>query len=200
MSARASWKGIIAVGGLRLPVKLRSSPPVPAAPGRVDAAGRSAVAPRGAARSRAAFDTQDARLAAQAAAGVHIFLPEGKDADQQASAASRTIRVTAAVPAHLFDARWFQRAYPLEFDGEESAGALLSSTLDEAGLFGIAEWSMRGRLHRGCLRAEGGVLSLVTLRLHAERAILRASRRLRERLVRGAPSIRGAELAIAGRS
>jgi hypothetical protein len=191
---------MLEVGGLRIPVKLRSSTPASADSGRADAAGRSAGSQRGAARSRADFGSVDARLAAQAAAGVHVFLPEGEGVDRLSTAAARTIRVTAAVPAHLLDARWFQRVYALEVDSDENEGALLSSTLEQAGLYGIAEWSMRGRVHRGCLRADGGALSLATLQLHAERAILRASRRLRERLIRGAPARRVRELVTAGRT
>jgi len=169
MSARPIWKGVLEVGALRIAVTLHG-----------------AAVPRGAQRAarepeRVGLEDADARFAEQAAAGVHLFLEEPED-PAPARPAEPRMRVNAAVPAALIDVRWFVRRYRLEADGDEEARADLSAALQDAGLYGIAEWSERGRARRACLVANGRGLELATLPVQAERSLLRASRRLRERL------------------
>lgn len=198
MKARAAWKGVLAVGATRVPARLLATDERDPRPGRALRTSSEARVSVRSARDLAGrdFDSMEGQLAAQAYAGLHLFVEEAECVDR-APGSAPAMDVSAAVAAQLIDPCWFVRRYRLAPDGDELAFAELARALGEAGLHGIAAWTMRGRAHRGCLIARASELELATLHLRPERALLHACRRLRRRLVYGAPARRFVELAAA---
>lgn len=169
MPPRAIWKGVIAFGKIRTPVKLYAA----------------------ASEERVSFhllhDEDNVRLRQQMVCeldgqpvppqervkgleiddGVYVLL-EPEDLEQLEPESHRTIAVTRFVPADDLDARFLDRPYHLGPDGESAKYAALAAALAGSGRIGVCQWSFRRRSYSGVLRGSAGVLSLVTVRLQHE--------------------------------
>jgi DNA end-binding protein Ku len=170
MAARAIWKGVLHIGGHKLPVKLYS-----------------AVQDRGvhfrllAGRAHKPVQQQlvdpstdeivpytDVRRGFAIDEGFVILHKE--ELDKLAPEPSRDIEVGKFVSTRKLGPEWHVRPYYLGPDGDEESYFALAEALAAEDKEGIAHWVMRGHEYTGVLRALDGYLTLITLR-HADEVI-----------------------------
>jgi DNA end-binding protein Ku len=99
--------------------------------------------------------------------GVYVLLT---DADQAALTPkpSRLISVEQVVAARAVDERWFDRPYYLGPDGDDEGYFALAEALNKRESVAIAHWVLRNKRYVGALHASGGYLLLETLRYAQE--------------------------------
>lgn len=165
MSARAMWKADLAVGELKVPVKLfaavqdtkvhfrllHAADTTPVKQQMVDPATGEPVPP------------EEIRRAVQLDRGVYVALTPEELAALEPKP-SRDITVERVVPAAKLDERWFDRPYYLGPDGDEDSYFALAETLETKSLIGIAHWVLRKKSYTGALYGSNGYLLLDTLR------------------------------------
>ncbi len=169
MAARAIWKGVLDLGGPRVPVKLYSAvedrgigfrllnPDTgrPIKQRLVDPDTGEEV-PRD--EIRRGYETED---------GTFVVLDDD-EMEALEPEASRTIELTRFLEPRDLPAPWYDRPYWLGPDGDEEGYAALAEALEREGREGVAHWVMRKKEYSGALRAEEGRLLLVTLRRAGE--------------------------------
>lgn len=170
MAARAMWKGVLNVGGVKLPVKLyaavqdrdvhftllapKSHTPVQQQMVKPD---DGEIVPYN--EIKKGYETEGS------------FVVLGKDElAKLAPKPSRDIEVETFVTPQKLGPEWFVRPYYLGPDGDVEHYTALARALHEAEREGIAHWVMRNQEYTGALRSDGSVLSLITLR-HADELV-----------------------------
>lgn len=171
MAARAMWKGVIGLGGERVPVKLYAAiesgkvhfrllhedDQVPVKQQLVDPITEEPVA-------------HDAiRRAMEVEPGRFVVLGDD-DLAALTPPASRDIEVLRFVPAEALDDRWYDRAYWLGPDGDAMPYFALVAALQAEARVGIVRWVMRNKRYQGALRVAGDHLMVVKLN-HAEAVV-----------------------------
>lgn len=169
MAARAMWKAELALGELKVPVKLyaavrdtkvhfrllHTADHAPVKQQMVDPATGQPV-PANEIKKAVAVDR-----------GVYVLLT---DAEQAALAPkpSRLISVEEVVATRAVDERWFDRPYYLGPDGDDDGYFALAEALQKRDAIGIAHWVLRNKRYVGALQTSGGYLLLDTLRYAQE--------------------------------
>ena len=165
MGARAMWKGVLDIGGIRIPVKLYSAlndrtvhfrllhgkDRVPVKQALVNPEDESIVEFGDAMR---AWVTDDGRAVLLGKEELESLQPEG----------DRDIRVVRYVPFGALDHRWYARPYYLGPDGDPGRYAALARALRDGDGEGIALWTMRNTAYVGSLRLSENRPMLVSLR------------------------------------
>jgi DNA end-binding protein Ku len=171
MAARAMWKADLALGELKVPVKLyaavrdakvhfrllHAADHAPVKQQMVDAATEQPVPP------------EQTKKAVAVERGLYVVLTD----EEQAALApkpSRLISVEQVLAAGAVDERWFDRPYYLGPDGDDEGYFALAEALKKRAAVGIAHWTLRNKRYVGALQASGGYLLLDTLR-HAEEMV-----------------------------
>jgi DNA end-binding protein Ku len=164
MAARAIWKGMIQLEGMRVPVKLYS-----AVQDRdvhftlLDRKRHTRVEQRMVKpESDEAVPYEQIRRG-YLSDGNYVMLAK-EELAQLAPKPSRDIEVTRFVSCDELGPEWFVRPYYLGPDGAQESYFALQRALAEEGREGIARWVMRGVEYHGVLRPQGSHLMLVTLR------------------------------------
>jgi DNA end-binding protein Ku len=174
MAGRAIWTGVICLDDLRVPVKLYSAvtdrtvhfrllhrkDQVPVRQQLVNP-DTDHVVPF--AEALRAYTTDSGEL----------VLLSKEELQSQAPPASRDIEILYFLDAREIDHRWYDRPYYLGPNGADDAWQALALALegDEGTpVAGLAQWTMRGKVYVGALRAYQGYPTLMTLR-HAEEVV-----------------------------
>jgi DNA end-binding protein Ku len=165
MAARAIWKGVVHFEGVRVPVKLYSA--VEDRNVRFKLLERKSKAPIA---QQLVHPETDAVVPYEATR--RGFVTEGDelvvlgpdDLARLEPQPSRDILVRQFVPPAAIDHRWYDRPYYLGPDGDHAGYVALARALDETGLEGVAQWTMRKKAYVGALRVYRGYPVLVTLR------------------------------------
>jgi DNA end-binding protein Ku len=171
MAARAMWKADLALGEIKVPVKLysavqdskvhfrllHSADHAPVKQQMVDPETDQPV-PQAETKKAVAVDR-----------GVYVVLTEAEQAALTPKP-SRLISVEQIVPTGAIDERWFDRPYYLGPDGDEEGYFALADTLKKRNAAGVAHWVLRNKRYVGALQASGGYLLLDTLR-YAEQIV-----------------------------
>lgn len=169
MSARAMWKAELALGEIKVPVKLYSAvrdakvhfrllhvaDHAPVKQQMVDLETEQPV------------PAADTKKAVAVDRGVYVTLTEAEQA-ALAPKPSRLISVEEVVPTHAVDERWYDRPYYLGPDGDDEGYFALAEALKKREAVGIAHWVLRNKRYVGALQASGGYLLLDTLRYAQE--------------------------------
>lgn len=172
MAARAMWKGSLALGKLRLPVKLyagvqdrkvhfhllHDKDHVRVEQRMVDPGNDDAV------------ESADARKALETEPGTFVVVEQDELASLEPEA-TRDIEVTRFVPVGGIHHQWYERPYWLGPDGDQEGYFALVAALQKEGREGVARWVMRKRPYVGALRVEDDRLMLIALR-HADEVVL----------------------------
>jgi DNA end-binding protein Ku len=169
MAARAMWKADLALGEIKVPVKLyaavrdtkvhfrllHAADHAPVKQQMVDPETGEPAAP------------EQLERAVAVDRGVYVLLTE----EEQAALApkpSRLISVEQVVVSSAVDERWFDRPYYLGPDGDDEGYFALAEALKKREVIGIAHWVLRNKRYVGALQASGGYLLLDTLRYAQE--------------------------------
>ena len=169
MTARAMWKADLALGELKVPVKLyaavrdtkihfrllHAADHVPVKQQMVDPETEQPVAGE-ALKKAVAVDR-----------GVYVLLTEAEQAALTPKP-SRLISVEQVVATNAVDERWFDRPYDCGPDGDDEGYFALAEALKKRDAIGIAHWVLRGKRYVGALQSSGGYLLLDTLRYAQE--------------------------------
>jgi DNA end-binding protein Ku len=165
MTARAIWKGYLALGKHEVPVKVYSAAQDQAVhfhllhakdltpvEQRIVRKDNGREVPKEAQRKAMPLDDERAVILDPAELG--SLEPES----------DRTIHVLRFVPRDAVGEQWFDRPYWLGPDDDSDAYFALAAALDDRKRFGIARWVMRATRYVGALSAADGYLRLTTLR------------------------------------
>ena len=169
MAARAMWKADLALGDLKVPVKLyaavrdtkvhfrllHAADHAPVKQQMVDPATEEPV-PSEATKKAVAVDR-----------GVYVLLTEQEQA-ALAPKPSRLISVEEVVATRAVDERWFDRPYYLGPDGDDEGYFALAEALKKREAIGIAHWVLRNKRYVGALHSSEGYLLLDTMRYAQE--------------------------------
>jgi DNA end-binding protein Ku len=169
MTARAMWKADLALGEIKVPVKLyaavqdtkihfrllHAADHAPVKQQMVDPATEQPV-PAEALKKAVAIDR-----------GVYVLLTEEEQAALTPKP-SRLISVEQVVATSAVDERWFDRPYYLGPDGDDEGYFALAEALKKRDAVGIAHWVLRNKRYVGALHASGGYLLVDTLRYAQE--------------------------------
>ena len=171
MAARAMWKADLALGEIKVPVKLyaavrdakvhfrllHSADHAPVKQQMVDPETEQPV------------PSEEIKKAVAVDRGVYVVLTD----EEQAALApkpSRLISVEQVVAADAVDERWFDRPYYLGPDGDDEGYFALAEALEKREAVGVAQWVLRNKRYVGALQASEGYLLLETLR-HAQEVV-----------------------------
>lgn len=171
MAARAMWKGVVALGEVRVPVKLYAA----ISSSRVSF--RLLHAADGVPVRQQMLDPISERVVEHADAQKGLELEPGRfvvldddDFDAIEPDASRDITPLRWVPPDALDDRWYDRAYWLGPDGDDAGYAALVEAMAAEGRVGIVRWAMRKKRYHGALRVADGHPMIV--RLHPSDAVV----------------------------
>jgi DNA end-binding protein Ku len=165
MAARAMWKADLALGELKVPVKLYAAVHDAKVHFRLLHAADHApvkqqmVDPQ----TEHPVPTEQTKKAVALERGVYVMLSEEEQVALTPKP-SRLISVEQVVAADVVDERWFDRPYYLGPDGDDEGYFALAEALKKRGAVGIARWVLRNKSYVGALHASGGYLLLETLR------------------------------------
>lgn len=165
MAARAMWKADLALGEIKVPVKmyaavhdakvhfrlLHAADHAPVKQQMVDA------------ETEQPIPMEQTKKAVALERGVYVVLTEEEQAALTPKP-SRLISVEQVVAADVVDERWFDRPYYLGPDGDDEGYFALAEALKKRGAVGIARWVLRNKSYVGALHSSGGYLLLETLR------------------------------------
>jgi DNA end-binding protein Ku len=164
------WKGILRTGDERVPVKLYAAVDS-RAPVRfrllhepdLEPLRRRLVNPETGdevpfEESRRAYELDDGRLVVFDDDELEALEPDG----------SRDIELLRFLPAGTIGPGWYVRPYYLGPDDDDAGYGALVTALEKEKREGLARWTMRRKPYVGALRAQAGVLVLVTLRFAGE--------------------------------
>lgn len=169
MAARAMWKADLALGELKVPVKLYAAVRDAKVHFRLLHAADHApvkqqmVDPE----TEQPVPSEQIKKAVALDRGVYVVLTD----EEQAALApkpSRLISVEQVVAADAVDERWFDRPYYLGPDGDDEGYFALAEALKKRAVLGIAHWVLRNKRYVGALHASDGYLLLDTLRYAEE--------------------------------
>jgi DNA end-binding protein Ku len=165
MAARAMWKADLALGELKVPVKLYSAVQDVKVHFRLlHAADRAPVKQQmvdpATERPVAAAETKKAVAVDR---GVYVVLTDEEQAALTPKP-SRLISVEQVVQRSAIDERWFDRPYYLGPDGDDGGYFALAETLAKRDAVGVAHWVLRNKNYVGAVQSSGGYLLLDTLR------------------------------------
>ncbi len=169
MAARAMWKADLALGEIKVPVKLYAAVRDTKVHFRLLHAADHApvkqqmVDPE----TEQPVTSEQLQRAVALDRGVYVLLTE----EEQAALApkpSRLISVEQVVKSSAVDERWFDRPYYLGPDGDDEGYFALSEALKKREAIGVAHWVLRNKRYVGALQASGGYLLLDTLRYAQE--------------------------------
>jgi DNA end-binding protein Ku len=169
MAARAMWKADLALGEIKVPVKLyaavrdakvhfrllHAADHAPVKQQMVDPETERPVA------------SEELKKAVAVDRGVYVLLTEEEQAALTPKP-SRLISVEQVVAAGAVDERWFDRPYYLGPDGDDEGYFALAEALKKREAVGVAHWVLRNKRYVGALHASGGYLLLDTLRYAQE--------------------------------
>ncbi len=165
------WKGVVALGDERVPVKLYAA----AIDRRVHfrllhAADGQPVQQRMVhPGSGEPVSRDEVRRAFEVERGVLVALSGDELESLESPRAERTIETVAFVPPAAIPPAYVDRPYYLGPDGDQEAYLALVAALARRERAGIVRWVMRNKRYVGALRArEPGQLLLVTLRRHSQ--------------------------------
>jgi DNA end-binding protein Ku len=171
LAARAIWKGIIKIGGSKLPVKLYSAVKDSSIHFRLlhdkdkQPVKQQMINPS----TDEVVEYSQIKMAYPITRSQYVIL-EDEELEKIEPKESRDIEITRFVNPSDIDHRFYQRAYYLGPDGSTPDYFALAAALEKKEREGIAKWVMRGKSYVGSLRADDGYLMLITLR-HAEEVI-----------------------------
>jgi DNA end-binding protein Ku len=171
MAARAIWKGVLLIGGEKVPVKLYSAVEdrgvhfrllherdlVPVKQQMVNPETGEVV------------PFEETRRGYQTGEGDIVILNE-EELEELEPEPSRDIEITHFLPGSEIDHRWYVRPYILGPDGSAGSYFALLDALNGSQSEGLAHWVMRKKEYAGVLRAEEEHLALITLR-HTEQVV-----------------------------
>jgi len=164
--ARAMWKGVLRVGGRRMPVRLYAAVVDRNVHFRLlHAKDRTPVRQQMVnSRSGRPVDRDEIRKGYEVERGVFVILtPE--EIERAEPEDSRDIDVAQFVDADAVGPEWYERPYWLAPDAKGARDyAALAAALGRTGKIGLTRWVMRDREHVGALRAHGEHLVLATFR------------------------------------
>lgn len=169
MAARAMWKADLALGEIKVPVKLyaaaqdakvhfrllHAADHAPVKQQMVDPATEQPV------------PSEQLKKAVAVDRGVYVLLTDEEQAALTPKP-SRLISVEQVVAAGAVDERWFDRPYYLGPDGDDEGYFALAEALKKREAVGVARWVLRNKRYVGALHASGGYLLLDTLRYAQE--------------------------------
>jgi len=172
MAARAIWKGEIAIGKVRVPVRLFSAvvdrtvhfnlleekTKTRVKQHMVDPSTGEEV------------PTAEIQKGYELEPGTFVIVTK-EDLERLAPEPSREIEITEFLPITRLGPEWYDRPYYLGPDGDQSAYFALAEALRKKEKEGLARWVMRKKDYIGALRAEGDYLTLITMR-HDEEVVL----------------------------
>lgn len=171
MAARAMWKAVIHIGGVKVPVKLYS-----AVQDR-DVHFRMLHGADHAPVKQAMVNPESDEIVPKEAIRRGYFTPEGdlvmlekEELETLAPEPSREIQLTHFLPPEIIDHRYYRRPYYLGPDGSNKQYAALVGALAKSGKEGFAHWVMRNKSYIGALRLHQGYPMLIALR-HAEEVV-----------------------------
>ncbi|MEX1025558.1 MAG: Ku protein [Planctomycetota bacterium] len=167
MPVRAMWKATLVVGETSVPVALYAAAEDTGVHFRLlhradlEPLTQKMVDPR----TGQPVERAEMRRGVEVAPGRFVSLTEEELAELEPEA-SREIRVSRFVAPSALDPRWYERPYFLGPADAASEGDYfaLAQAMEETGLEGIAQWTMRKRSYAGALRLHDGRLALVALR------------------------------------
>jgi len=164
--ARAMWKGVVRLGGRRVPVRLYAAVADRAVHFRLlHAQDRTPVRQR-MVNPRTGKEVPRAEIGKgyEVERGVFVRLtPE--DLERAEPEDTRDITVDRFVDADAVGPEWYERPYWLAPDGKAAGDyAALATALGRSAKIGLARWVMRDRERTGALRAHGEHLVLATFR------------------------------------
>jgi DNA end-binding protein Ku len=169
MAARAMWKADLALGELKVPVKLYAAVRDTKVHFRLLHAADHApvkqqmVDPE----TDLPVPAADIKKAVAVDRGVYVLLTEAEQAALTPKP-SRLISVEQVVAARAVDERWFDRPYYLGPDGDDEGYFALAEALNKRESVAIAHRVLRNKRYVGALHASGGYLLLETLRYAQE--------------------------------
>jgi len=165
MSARAIWKGHVALGKREVPVKvyaavqdravhfhLLHAKDLTPVEQRIVRKDNGQEVPKEAQRKALPLDDERA-----------VILDPG-ELEALEPEADRAIHVLRCVPRDALAQAWFDRPYLLGPDDDEGAYFALAQALADEDRLGIVRWVMRDTRYLGALFAAGGYVCLTTLR------------------------------------
>ena len=172
MAARAMWKGVLALGRTKLPVKLYAG--VQEQKVRFHLlhdkdhvrVQQRLVDPE----DDAAVPGDEVRKALETEPGTFVVVEPDELAKLEPDA-TRDVEITRFVPSGRIHHQWYERPYWLGPDGDEAGYFALVAALRKEACEGVARWVMRKRPYVGALRPEGDHLMLIALR-HADEVVL----------------------------
>lgn len=163
--ARAIWKGRLAIGEVRLPVRMYSAVQDRKVHFRLlDKGTLTPVHQRIVRKTDGKEVPRDERRKAFALDGERAVLLTREELDELEPKPSRDIDLLRFVPPSLVGDPWYDRPYYLGPDEDEKEYFALAQALAEERLLGIARWVMRKKRYVGALTVLDGYLMMVTLR------------------------------------
>lgn len=169
MAARAIWKGIIALGDSRVPVKLYSAVEDRRVHFRLlDDENFTPVKQRMVnPRTGEEVPRDEVRKGYETAEGAFVILGE-QELETVEPEGTRDIEISRFVEPASIGHAWYDRPYFLGPDGDEAPYFALAEALRNSDREGVAHWVMRKKEYSGALRVDGDYLMLVTLRRAGE--------------------------------
>lgn len=165
MSARAVWKGQLALGSLSLPVKLYSAVEDRAIHFHLlDAKDHQPVEQRVVRKDNGETVPRERQRKAMPLDAERAVILQPDELEGLEPESDRRIRLLRFVPKGLLDEPWFDRPYWLGPDGDDEGCTALADALGRRRRTGIARWVMREKRYLGALDAVDGRLMMTTLR------------------------------------
>lgn len=169
MTGRSMFNAVLALGGLRIPVKfyaaledrsihfrlLHAPDREPVVQELID---KTTEQPVGRDEVHKAFQLEDGRLVRLTAAELDALAP----------AASRDLAVKNLVKESSIAPALYDRPYYLGPDGDDEAYFSVAHALGQSKRVGLVHWTMRKRRYFGVLRERAGYLMVVSLRPASE--------------------------------
>ncbi|MFP4378417.1 MAG: Ku protein [Spirochaetales bacterium] len=168
-SLRTMWKGVLAIGKERIPVKLYAAASNHTVRFRLlHRKDQTPVKQQMVAdNSETVIEKEERTKAAEVEPGLFVMLTQDELEDLKPEP-SREITVSQFVPRAKVNHMWYNRPYYLAPDGDEDAYWALVEELEDGEREAIARWVMRNKEYVGSLSVYNGCLDLVTLRYEEE--------------------------------
>jgi len=165
MTARAIWKGELAIASTRVPVKLYAALKDQTVRFHI-LEGRSKTRVKQHMINPESGDEvarEEIQKGFEVEPGTFVILNE-KELESLEPKANREIEIKHFVPPQTIAPEFYDRPYYLGPDGDVTAYFALAEALRNENKEGVARWVMRKQTYSGALRAEGDYLFLFTLR------------------------------------
>lgn len=168
-SLRTMWKGVLAIGKERVPVKLYAAASNHTIHFRLlHRKDKTPVKQQMVAENtESVVDKEHRTKAAEVELGLFVMLSQ-EELEELQPDSSRDITVTQFIPRSQVNHMWYNRPYYLAPDGDDEAYWALVEELEDGEREGIARWVMRNKEYVGSLSVHNGCLDLVTLRYGEE--------------------------------